>query len=297
MPKMKHRQCIIQSSLPDDVALKIASFLEFAVLEEAMRVGLYLEVSYKTKVAPFVSVQLQSSSTISQNSDPTSEGWRGFYMKRHGEMESGASNVVNYVEQCTRSNSLEVGDYLQAIDDLSTMKLGFKDVKMFLFNPKLNVLVCTTAFRGLICRYQGVCITPLDLGVKGLPSTIGARDWSSTIGREDVMEALQSCKILDRQVCVRWWKLGRWFYGFGMRDQFHSCWVSLADLAMAKEEEVLGVLQRGAIHEVLRVQIYFANPSRSLLSRQSTQSIINNSNGTQRNKLASSAVAGSKRPS
>lgn len=44
---------------------------------------------------------------------------------------------------------------------------------------------------------------------------------------------------------------------------------------MAKEEEVLGVLHRGAIHEVLRVQISFVNSS-SLTpwSRQSTQGLV-----------------------
>lgn len=74
---------------------------------------------------------------------------------------------------------------------------------------------------------------------------------------EYVAEALKSHKISDRQVCVKWWKLGRWFYGFRMRDEYHSHWVSLADLVTKKEEEVLGVLHRGAIHEVLRVQISF----------------------------------------
>lgn len=74
---------------------------------------------------------------------------------------------------------------------------------------------------------------------------------------EYVAEALKSRKISDREVCIKWWKLGRWFYGFRMRDEYHSRWVSLADLVTKKEEEVLGVLHRGAIHEVLRVQISF----------------------------------------
>lgn len=37
--------------------------------------------------------------------------------------------------------------------------------------------------------------------------------------------------------------------------------VSLGDLAMAKEEEVLGVLYRGAIYVVQRIQIYAAKHS------------------------------------
>lgn len=46
-----------------------------------------------------------------------------------------------------------------------------------------------------------------------------------------------------------------------MRDESRSRSVSLADLAMEKEEEVLSVLHRGAIYEVLRVQISIADPS------------------------------------
>lgn len=92
------------------------------------------------------------------------------------------------------------------------------------------------------------------------------------------MDALESCKISERKVCVRWWKLGRLLYGFRMRDEAHCHWVSLADLAMAKEEQVLGVLHRGAIHEVLRVQIYFVNPTCSAWSHQSTQGPSQSSN-------------------
>ncbi|XXG84164.1 hypothetical protein AAC387_Pa10g1741 [Persea americana] len=72
---------------------------------------------------------------------------------------------------------------------------------------------------------------------------------------EDVMNALSSCQISERQVCVRWWKLGRWFHGFRLRDESRSRRVSLGALAVAKENEVMAVLHRGAIHEVLRVQI------------------------------------------
>lgn len=69
------------------------------------------------------------------------QGWKGLYMKQHNEMATGTSDVVKYVEQCMRSDSLEVGDYLQAVEDLNAMQLGFKDVQMFLFKPKLNVLL------------------------------------------------------------------------------------------------------------------------------------------------------------
>lgn len=77
------------------------------------------------------------------------------------------------------------------------------------------------------------------------------------------MEALDKWHIGDREVCVRWWKLGRWLYGFRMRDESHSRQVSLQHLASTStttdNSEVLGVLQRGAIHEVLRVHISVAS--------------------------------------
>jgi len=80
---------------------------------------------------------------------------------------------------------------------------------------------------------------------------------------DNLVETLRTHEISDRRVCVRWWKVGRWFYGFRMRDETHSRWVSLADLAAEDDEDVLGVLRRGTIHEVLRVQI-------SVIGRTST---------------------------
>ncbi|KAJ4722245.1 F-box-like domain-containing protein [Melia azedarach] len=249
---MKQSLCNIQSSLPEDIALKIASLLEEP---EVCALGccsrFWRNLCGSDCIWEFLTRQRWplllsgSSESSAQNSGPTSEGWKGFYMKRHNEMAHGATDVVKYVEQCMRSYSVEVGDYLQAIEDLNLMQLGFKDVQMFLFKPKLNVL----------------------LNLVGLHYCIF---WLN-VPPEYVLEALHSCKISDRQLCVKWWKLGRWFYGFRMRDESHSRLVSLADLATAKEEEVLGVLHRGAIHEVLRVQISFVNSSHTPWSCQSTQ--------------------------
>ncbi|KAE8708786.1 hypothetical protein F3Y22_tig00110332pilonHSYRG00216 [Hibiscus syriacus] len=82
----------------------------------------------------------------------------------------------------------------------------------------------------------------------------------------------ESSKIFDRQVLVKWWKLGRWFYGFRMRDEFHSRCLSLEDLATFKDDtDVLGVLHRGAIHEVLQVQISVVNSTSSAWLNLSSQ--------------------------
>ncbi|XP_044499685.1 uncharacterized protein LOC123221071 isoform X2 [Mangifera indica] len=137
---MKQSQCIIQSALPDDILLKIASFLQEP---EVCALGSCSQFWRNLCGSDCIweSLTKQRWPLLSLFDTPSVTGWRGLYMKRHNEMASGTRDVINYVEQCMRSDSLEVGDYLQAIDDLNTMQLGFKDVQMFLFKPKLNVLL------------------------------------------------------------------------------------------------------------------------------------------------------------
>ncbi|KAF6176658.1 hypothetical protein GIB67_034520 [Kingdonia uniflora] len=164
-------------------------------------------------------------------------GWRSFYIRRHDEMASRAAVLIKFVESCSQSKSLEVHDYLRSIQILCSMDMVFKDIVMFLFASKQNVLL----------NLIGLHYSMFQLGV---PVT-------------DVIEALSDCNILEREVCVKWWKLGRWLYGFRMRDEFHSRKVFLGHLALTKEDEVFGVLHRGAIHEVLRVQIFVADVIRT----------------------------------
>lgn len=244
---------VTPSSLPDDIAIKIASLLQVPDLcalgscSRFWRVLCGSECIWETLAKerwPSLTL-LDESSSSTATEIPISKGWKGFYIKRHKEMAGRVILVTDLVEECLSTESLEVGDYLKAIEEMSTMQLGFRDVQMFLFKPKCSVL----------------------LNLVGLHYSI---HWLEVPG-EDVIEALQSCQISDRRVCVKWWKLGRLFYGFRMRDEYHSRWVSLADLAMAKEREVLVVLQRGAIHEVLRVQISVANPNSIPWSCQSIQ--------------------------
>ena len=58
-------------------------------------------------------------------------------------MEGRAMDVVSFVERSSLSisGSIEVGDYLKAIENLQAMQLGFKDIEMLLFKPKLNPLL------------------------------------------------------------------------------------------------------------------------------------------------------------
>lgn len=54
-------------------------------------------------------------------------------------------------------------------------------------------------------------------------------------------------------------KLGRWFYGFRLPDEHQSRKISLSEITMAEGAEILAILNRGAVHEVFRLQISLAD--------------------------------------
>ncbi|KAK9146850.1 hypothetical protein Sjap_006753 [Stephania japonica] len=219
-------------SIPDDLAIKIVSNLEIwdvCALSGCCR--FWRELCSSDWLWEDLCRERWPSLDSSERSSV--EGWRCFYIKRHKEMADGANVVANFVKQNSPTKSLEVGDYLRSIEQLYTRGLGFKDVVILLFASKESALL----------NLVGVHYSIFLLGV---PADL-------------VLEALRSCHISERLVCVRWWKLGRWFYGFRLRDESRCRRVSLGDLVSDKEEEVLGVLHRGTIHEVLRVQISVAD--------------------------------------
>ncbi|TMW95020.1 hypothetical protein EJD97_009475 [Solanum chilense] len=200
-----------QQSIPDDIAIKIASSLKFetCILMQIM------------------------------------QEWRVFYIKKHNEMAGKAKGVIDFVNRCLAFESIEVGHYLKAVRDLDSILFTFEDVYTFFLKSKHSVLL------NLIGLHY--CLIWL-----GLPG-------------ECVMEILNKNNISQREVRVQWWKLGRWLFGFRLRDELITRTVSLEDLATGKEEEVLGVLHRGAVHEVIRVQISEAKPECTSWSFQNVQ--------------------------
>lgn len=62
-------------------------------------------------------------------------------MELHNEKAARATSVVQFVETCSSSVSLEVGEYQKAMQDLHALQFGYQDVQMFLFKPELTVLV------------------------------------------------------------------------------------------------------------------------------------------------------------
>ncbi|KAK8539358.1 hypothetical protein V6N13_104400 [Hibiscus sabdariffa] len=235
------------SSIHNDVALKIASALTVSDLSSLSCCSrVWREIWDSDCVWEPLFKQRWPLLYEEIVKDPNFKGWKGFYIKQHKEMRDQAESIIKFVEQCSKSESLQVNDHLKAVECLKSMRFGFEDVQMLLFKPKLNVLLNLVGLH--------YC-----LNILRLPAS-------------DVKEALESNEISDRQVHVKWWKLGRWFYGFRMRDEFHSRCLSLVDLATLKDDaDVLGVLHRGAIHEVLQVQISIVNSTSSLWLNQSSQ--------------------------
>ncbi|TYH04123.1 hypothetical protein ES288_A09G273900v1 [Gossypium darwinii] len=222
------------SSLPNDIALKIASSLEVPDLSSlgcCSRV--WREICGSDCLWESL-VKERWPLLYEAVKDPNFKDWRGFYVKQHEEKKGQADSVINLVEQCSQSDSLKVIDYLHAIRSLKTMQFGFRDVQMLLLKQKLNVLLNLIGLHYClnILQVQAFCIA----------------------------EALRSGKIVDRQVCVKWRQPRRWVYGFRIRDGYHSRCVYLEDLVTGEDDgEVLTVLERGATHEFLRVQVFVVN--------------------------------------
>lgn len=56
-------------------------------------------------------------------------------------MASKADAVIHFLEQCISSESIEVNDYLVAMQNMSSMQFGFRDVVVFFFKENLHVLL------------------------------------------------------------------------------------------------------------------------------------------------------------
>ncbi|XP_057958907.1 uncharacterized protein LOC131151644 [Malania oleifera] len=254
----------IQNSLPNDIALKIASSLQASDLCALASCSRFwrelcasdcIWVSLCRQRWPCFHLRGESSAHTNADSSqtgpimelkPNRKGWREIYIQVHNEMGRKAATVIKFVEQASSCKSLEVGVYLKVLEHCCLMQLEFEDVQMFLFKPNLSVL------HNLVGLHY--CITGL-----GMPA-------------EFIVEALQRNGISERQVCVKWWKLGRWLHRFRLQDESFSRCLSLGDLAGAREEKVLRVLHRGAVHEVSRVQIIsVANPTTTSSSHQIAQ--------------------------
>ncbi|PKA57643.1 hypothetical protein AXF42_Ash016689 [Apostasia shenzhenica] len=239
------------SSIPDDIALQIASFLEAA---DVCSLGSCSRFWREICVSDFLWMVLAKrrwqmmdssasggSSLFSMVTDGLHEGAaqevpteamlgsKEFYIHKHRSIAHSVSTIIKFVERCTQNESIEVGYYLKAVEDLHSCRLSFKDVQLFLFARRCSVLL------NLVGLHYAL------IWLKILP--------------QEIMEALHNNGVSDREVFVSWFKLGRWFYGFRLHDEHRSHKISLLGLVMNKDDKVLRVLNRGAVHEVIRVYI------------------------------------------
>ncbi|MQM19039.1 hypothetical protein Taro_052038 [Colocasia esculenta] len=189
---------------------------------------------------------------------PPAQGWKSFYISCHQEMAARVTKVIKFVKQCTQNDSLEVGDYLKALAALHTLDLGYDDVKFFLLTVKHSVLLNLIGLHYMIFYLR----IPVVANAESLIWWV--EGWIAISRAQDikVIRALRSSDVSGRQVCVKWFKLGRWFYGFRLPDESLYRRISLMEFATS-DKEVRNILNRGAIHEVLRVQIIPVIPGTS----------------------------------
>ncbi|XP_058078081.1 uncharacterized protein LOC131226290 isoform X2 [Magnolia sinica] len=142
-------------SIPDDIALNIASFLQVSdicSLGSCSRfwrdlcASDFLWISLSKQRWPSldfskIGIVRDYDEESDQQSSLSAKVWRSFYINWHQVMAGRATAIVKFVKQSSRDESLEVGDFLRAIGELCSMEFGFKDVQLFLFTTKQNVLL------------------------------------------------------------------------------------------------------------------------------------------------------------
>ncbi|XVE82064.1 hypothetical protein DITRI_Ditri15bG0116700 [Diplodiscus trichospermus] len=218
------------NSLPDDVALKIASFLEVQDLSslgccsriwrEVCRSDCLWEQLYRERWPRFYEAVLKDKSPnffLAACKGPNFKGWRACYIEQHEAMAVDTAYVAEIVERCLlpASQSLEIRDFMQTMGWLGLKHFGFKDVQIFFFKSKLDVLLNLVGLH--YCRR-----------LLQVPAS-------------HVVEALQSSKISDRQVRFNWREIVRLANGFCGPDESHSRCISLEDLAITEDEKMLGM--------------------------------------------------------
>ncbi|PUZ66278.1 hypothetical protein GQ55_3G295600 [Panicum hallii var. hallii] len=209
-----------------------AQLLVDAVGPPSFLSSIFCEVYYREK--DMVVCRALAFSRLAEPNYGTRKGWKALYINQHRRMDVAISNVVEFVGSSLNNGWLESECYLKAIADLALMDdIGFLDVKFFLFSRNHSAII------NLIGLHYSIA------SLHVLPA--------------EVSKALQARQVAGRRVCVNLLKLGRWFYGFRLPDEHVSRKISLSELTVADGAEILAILNRGAVHEVFRLQISLAD--------------------------------------
>jgi len=219
------------ADLPEDIALAVASRLQEADVcalggcSRSWRAACDADCVWERLFRcrwPAAAAEAAAASRV--------QGWKALYINQHRRMGVAISNVVEFVGSSLNNGWLESECYLKAIADLAlTADIGFLDVQFFLFSRNHSAIINLI---GLHFSIASLHVPPIE-----------------------VSKALQARQVAGRKVCVNLLKLGRWFYGFRLPDEHESHKISLSELTMAEGAEILAILNRGAVHEVFRLQI------------------------------------------
>ncbi|KAI5650674.1 hypothetical protein M9H77_36679 [Catharanthus roseus] len=156
-------------SLPVDIALKIVSSLEltdvcslgccsrywedvcgYDYIWEFLSRGRWPDASLEKEFLAYKSQRDE----VDQSTHHNTKQWRGFYMVKHQDMARKANLIAEYLEKESFSESIDVGDYMKATEDLQAMHFSFKDVELLLFKPKFNVLLNLVALHHCIVQLE-----------------------------------------------------------------------------------------------------------------------------------------------
>eukprot|EP00897_Mesotaenium_endlicherianum_P006911 jgi/Mesen1/6248/ME000323S05378 len=161
--------------------------------------------------------------------------WRQAYMGRASEVAEQASEVTAFLMKCACNESVEVFDYHKALRTLRAARLQLGDLALTLLSRRHSVLV----------NLIGVHYALLHLKAEA----------------SEVDKILKAAGIGGRQVCLRWWIMGSMARGgFRLRDAMHTSTLDLDHLTNSAAGRSSGhlqlmILERGILHEVLRVQV------------------------------------------
>ncbi|GBG76089.1 hypothetical protein CBR_g21749 [Chara braunii] len=150
--------------------------------------------------------------------------WRLAYMTQRIGVAEKARRAMNILREHSVRESVEIGDYRRALAELHGF-ISFNDVVEHLLKERHSVLV----------NLLGLHFAVLHLGVSV----------------DDVLRALKRGGVANRKVCVRLWSIGGLVMGYRRRDEMQVINKQLADCC----NDVVHILERGAMHEVRRIQI------------------------------------------
>ena len=72
----------------------------------------------------------------------------------------------------------------------------------------------------------------------------------------DITNVIQEHNIAWKDVCVRWWSMGGMSTtGFRLKDHLHIENITLVQLMEEKHLGLFAILEKGAVYEIMRVQI------------------------------------------